>query len=116
MKECPHQVEVSKFIKVARTPIVLKDPFPSQDSKMVSLNTPSSSTSRDIMMISLQQIMVAMRSKYYGSKGHVNNGNEARSFGQTSGSIPPPPSEPLQIDKPNPDMMIRPPPKGVLWK
>jgi len=68
------------------------------------------------MMMSSQQVMVAMRSKYYGSKGPVNNGNEASSSGQLYGSIPPPHSDPLQIKKPNLDTMILPPPKGVLQK
>jgi len=65
-------------------------------------------------MISLQQVMGSTRSKDYGSKGPVNNGSDANSSGQIFGSIRPPPSEPLHIDKLNPDMMIRPPPKGVL--
>lgn len=62
-------------------------------------------------MISSQQIMLAMRSEYYGSKGLVNNGSDASLSGQSSNSIHLPPSEPLQIEKPNPDMMIQPPPK-----
>lgn len=105
-KECPHQEKVSKFIKGSPTPAVLKDPFPSQDSKMVSHNTSSSSISQDIMMMSSQQVMVATRLKDYGSKGLVGNGNEANSFDKPSNSIHPPPYEPLQIEKPNPDMMI----------
>jgi len=40
-KECPHLVEVSKFVKISPTPTVLKDPFPPQDSKMVSHDHPS---------------------------------------------------------------------------
>lgn len=83
---------------------------------MVSHNTSSSSASQDIMMMFSQQVMVATRSKDYGCKGHVVNGNETTSSGQPYSSIPPPPSEPLQIEKSNLDMMIRPPPKGVLWK
>lgn len=57
-------------------------------------------------MMSSQEVMVATRSKDYGSKHLVENGNEANSSGQPSNSIPPSPSKPLQIKKTNPDMMI----------
>ncbi|MCY6524981.1 hypothetical protein, partial [Actinobacillus pleuropneumoniae] len=32
---CPHRAEVAKIVKGSQTPAVLKDPFPSQDSKMI---------------------------------------------------------------------------------
>lgn len=52
MNECPNQAKVSKFIKGYPNHIVLKDPFASQDNKMVSHNTSSSSASQDFMMMS----------------------------------------------------------------
>jgi len=56
MKECPHQVEVTKFVKGSPTLTILKDLFASQDSKMVSHNPYSSSILLDITMMSWQQL------------------------------------------------------------
>ncbi len=42
-------------------------------------------------MISSQQVMVDVRSKYYRSKGLVLNENDASSSSQPSDLIPPPP-------------------------
>ena len=36
-KECPHRAEVAKFVKGSQQPVVLKDPFPTQDSKWLVL-------------------------------------------------------------------------------
>lgn len=111
-KECPNCVEVSKFVKSSPTPIVLKDPFPPQGSKIVSHDQSSSSASADIMMMS-SKVMVAMRSKAYTSKSPVEDGDDFSLVGQTSTSTPPS-NEPFHIEKPNPYIIIRPPPKGML--
>lgn len=108
--ECPHHAKVSKFVKSSPTPIVLKDPFPPQDSKMVSYDQSSSSTSIDIMMMS-SKVMVAMRSKDYMSKSHVEDGDDSSPTGQTSTSTP---SSFGLFHIDNHDMIIRPPPKGIL--
>ena len=34
-KEFPHRAEVVKFVKGSQQPAILKDPFPTQDSKMI---------------------------------------------------------------------------------
>ena len=81
---------------------------------MVPHNPSYSSTLADIMMMS-SQVMVATRSKYYGPKGPIANGNDASPSSQHSTSIPSP-FEPLQIEKPKFDMVIWLPPKGVVWK
>ena len=47
-KECPHSAEVSKIVKGSPIPIVLKDPFPTQDSNMVGS---SSNPIEDIFMV-----------------------------------------------------------------
>jgi len=67
-------------------------------------------------MMSLQEVLVATRSKYNESKRPVENRNEASSSSQPSNSIPPSPSKPLQIKKPNHDMMIPLLTKAVLQK
>ena len=54
---------------------VLKDTFPSQDSKMVSHNPSFSSISPDIVMMS-SQVLVETTYKNYGSKTPIN-GNDA---------------------------------------
>jgi len=112
MKKCPHHAEFSKFIKGSPTPTVLKDQFPPQDNKIVSHYQSSSSTSAYIMMIS-SKVMVATRSKDYASKSPVEDGDDSSLVGQTSTSTPPS-SQPLHIEKPNPDMIIHPHPKGML--
>lgn len=66
-KESMYRVEVNKFLKGSSTLSVLKDPFPSQDSKTVAHNSASSSTSADLMVMS-SQVFVETRSKDYGSK------------------------------------------------
>ena len=76
-KECPHCAEVFKFVKISPTPVVLKDPFPPQDNKMVSHDQSSSSPLTDIMMMSFR-VMVATRSKYYMSKSPAENGDDSR--------------------------------------
>lgn len=76
---------------------------------MVSDNPSSSLLLTDIMMMSLQQVMVATRSKDYGFEAPTVNGKDVSPSSQPSASIPPP-CKPLQIEKPNPDMMIRLPP------
>ena len=73
----------------------------------------SSNTSEDILMMS--HVMVVTRSQHYGSKNLVD-GKEAKSSNSTSSSIPPSSSDPLQIEKPNSDLVIKPLAKGVLCK
>lgn len=98
---------MSKFVKGSPTPAVLKDPFPTQNSKMIGF---SSNSSVNILMMS--RVMVATRSQDYGTKNHVI-GKETKNSSQIP-TIPPSVSEPLQIKKPNPDLVIKPPAKGVL--
>lgn len=59
--------------------------------------------------------MVETRSKDYTSKSLVENGDGSSSPGQNSTSTPPS-SKPLHIKKQNLDMIIHPPPKGMLHK
>ena len=49
-RDCPHYAEVAKIIKGSQTPAVLKDPFPSQDSKMIGSS--SNASEEPIMMMS----------------------------------------------------------------
>lgn len=81
---------------------------------MVSHDQSSSSPSTDIMMMS-SKVTVATQSKGYTSKSPVENEDDSSSLGQTSTSILPS-SKPLHIEKSNLDMIIRPPPKGMLRK
>ena len=72
----------------------------------------SSNSSTDILMMS--RVLVATRSQDYGTKNHVIS-KETKNSSQTP-AIPPSVSEPLQIEKPNPDLVIKLPAKGVLQK
>ena len=103
-KECTHKEEVYKFVKGSPTPAVLKDPFPIQDSRMIG----SSSTPLE------DNLMVATRSQDYGSKSHVTgkeveNSNSSQAASTSVFDL-------LYIKKPNPDLVIKPSPKGVLCK
>ena len=57
-------------------------------------------------------LMVATRSQDYGSK---NTGKEVETSNSTS-TTSPSVFDPLQIEKKNPDLVIKPPAKGVLRK
>ena len=56
--------------------------------------------------------MVAMRSQDYGSKNLGKEVETSNSASTTSPSV----SDLLQIEKQNPDLVIKPPAKGVLCK
>ena len=61
-----------KFVKGSQQPAVLKDPFPTQDSKMIG--STSNASEEPILMMS--HVRIATRSQDYGSKNHVD-GKEA---------------------------------------
>ena len=98
------------MVKGFQTPVVLKDPFPAQDSKMIG----SSSNAHEEPILMLSHVRIATRSQDYGSKSPID-GKEAESS-QSNPSTSAPGSNPLQIEKPNPDLVIKPPAKGILWK
>lgn len=56
-----------------------------------------------------------MRTQDYSSKNLVG-GKEAESSNSNTSTTPPPGSGPLQIEKPNPDLVIKPLAKGILRK
>lgn len=98
------------MVKGSQTPTVLKDPFPAQDNKMIG----SSSNANEEPILMMSHVRIATRSQDYGSKSHID-GKEAESS-QSNPSTSAPSSDPLQIDKPNLDLVIKPPAKGILWK
>lgn len=109
-RDCPHCAEVAKIVKGSQMPAILKDPFPSQDSKMIGSS--SNAWEEPIMMMS--HVRIVTRSQDYGSETPVGD-KEAESSNlnpstSTSGS------NPLQIEKPNLDLVIKPPAKHILWK
>jgi len=109
-REFPHHAEVAKIVKGSQTPIVLKDPFPSQNSKMIG----SSSNASEEPIIMMSHVRIATRSQNYGSESPVGGKEPESSNSNPSTSAPG--SNPLQIDKPNPDLVIKPPAKGILRK
>ena len=62
----------------------------------------------------MSHVRIATRSRDYDSKSLVD-GKEAKSS-HSNPSTSAPGSDPLQIEKPNPDLVIKPPTKGVLRK
>lgn len=109
-QDYPHRAEVAKIVKGSQTPVVLKDPFPAQDSKMIG----SSSNANEEPILMMSHVRIATRLKDYGSKILVD-GKEAESS-HLNPSTSAPGSDPLQIEKPNPDLVIKLPTKGILRK
>jgi len=109
-RDCPHCAEVAKIVKGSQTPIVLKDPFPSQDNKMIGSS--SSASGEPIMMMS--HVRIVTRTQNYGSKSPV--GGKEVEYSNSNPSTSAPGSDPLQIEKPNPDLVIKPPTKGIIRK
>ena len=109
-RDCPHRAEVAKIIKGSETPAVLKDPFPKQESKMIG----SSSSSGEAPILMMSHVRIATRSQDYGSKHPVDVKEAESSNSHPSTSAPG--SDPLQIEKPNPDLVIKLPAKGILRK
>jgi len=97
-----------KIVKGSQTLAVLKDPFPSQDSKMIGSS--SNTAEEPIMMMS--HIRIATRSHDYRSKSLVGGKEPESSNSNPSTSAPG--FDLLQIKKPNPDLGIKPPAKGIL--
>ena len=110
-RDCPHRTEAAKIIKGSQTLAVLKDLFPSQDSKMIGSS--SNAAKEPIMMMS--HVRIATRSQDYGSKSPVG-GKEVESSNSNPSTSTPSGSDSLQIEKTNLDLVIKPPAKGILWK
>ena len=72
----------------------------------------SSSNASEEPILMMSHVRIATRSQDYGSKNPVD-GKEAESS-HSNPSTSAPGSDPLQIEKPNPDLVIKPPAKGVL--
>ena len=92
-------------------PAVLKDPSPNQDSKAISS---SSNTSKEPIMM-MSHVGIVTRSQDYGTNNPVD-GKEAESSNSNPSTTPPPRSTPLQIEKPNPNLVTKLPAKGIFRK
>jgi len=89
----------------------LKDPFPTKDSKVV---VSSSNTSEEPITM-MSHVRIATQSQDFGSKNPVD-GKEAESSNSNTSTTPPLGSAPLQIEKPNLDLVIKPPAEGIFRK
>ena len=74
----------------------------------------SSSNANEEPVLMTSHVRIATRSQDYGNKRPVD-GKEAESS-HSNPSTSAPGSDPLQIEKPNLDLVIKPPTKGVLRK
>lgn len=108
-RDCPHRVEVVKIVKGSPTPAILKDPFPKQESKMIG----SSSNASEEPILMMSHVRIVTRSQDYGSKSPIDGSKEAESS-RSNPSTSTPGSDPIQIEKRNPDLVIKLPTKGVL--
>jgi len=109
-KDYPRQSEVSRLLKGAPgTPVVLKEPFPSQQTQMVV--DPSQSSSHfgsQVFMAGMIPVHISTRAKEYPSP----TGKEPK----VPSSAPPSSSSPLHIERSSIETLVRPPPQGVLQK
>jgi len=103
-------VEVSCLLKGSpRTPAVLKEPFPLQQTQMVAdPSQPPSFFGSQVFMAGTIPIHISTQTKEYLSFA----GREP----EVPSSAPPSSSSPLHIERPSTETPIRPPPKGVLQK
>lgn len=101
---------VSRLLKGAPgTPVLLKEPFPSQQTQMVANpSQPSSPLCSQVFMARKIPVHISTRAKEYPSRA----GKEP----EVPSSPPPSNFDPLHIERPSTEMPIRLPPKGVLWK
>ena len=74
----------------------------------------SSSSASEEPILMMSHVRIATRSQDYGSKNLVDGKEAKSSHSNPSTSAPGP--DPLQIEKPNPDLVIKPPAKGILRK
>lgn len=77
------------------------------------IGSSSNALEEPIMMMS--HVRIVTRSQDYGSKNLVG-GKEAESSNSNPSTTTPPGFDPLQIEKPNPDLVIKLLAKGILWK
>jgi hypothetical protein len=123
-KDCPRLGKVHKFLQSTpkpSTPAVLSQPFPSQQqASLVIHDQPSASTSTQSYVLMCtgdskkDTVTLTTRAKdYTPSKEKVDDTPPDL----VSTSPPNPPTTgPLHLERPNLDIVIRPPPKGVVKK
>lgn len=107
-KDCPHREEFSKFVKGSQMPTVLKDPSPTQDSKAVA----SSSDTLEETIMMMSHVRIVTQSQDYGSNNPID-GKEAESCNSNPSTSTPLGSAPLQIEKPNPELVTKFLAKGI---
>ena len=109
-KDCPRRSEISRLLKGApRTPVVLKEPFPSQQTQMVvDPSQSSSSFGSQVFMAGTIPIHISTWAKEYSS--HTRKELEVPSSAPLSSFGT------LHIERPSTETIPQPPPKGVLWK
>jgi hypothetical protein len=120
MKDCPRRIEVTKFLQGAPkppTPTILSQPFPSQQqAQLVIHDQPSSSTTSYVLMCigdsKQSNVALTTRAKDYSlSKEKVDD--LPPSSAQPSPATPPT-NDPLHLEQPSLDTVLRPHPKGVI--
>jgi hypothetical protein len=122
MKDCPRCPEVTKFLQGAPKPLalaILSQTFPSQQqAQLVIQDQPSPSTTSYVLMCTgdskKNDIALTTRAKDYSpSKEKVDD--LPPSLVQPSPAIPPT-KGPSHLERPSLDIVLRPPPKGVIQK
>jgi hypothetical protein len=122
MKDCPRHAEVTKFLQGAPkspAPVIFSQTFPSQQqAQLVIHDQPSSSTTSYVLMCTgdskQSDVALTTRSKDYSpSKEKVDDlpPSLVQPFPTT-----PPKNNPLHLERPSLDIVLRPPPKGVVRK
>ena len=114
--ECPRHDNISKFLKSNPTPVVLTNPFPSQQQLIDHMSNQGTSGSREeIKMMSSDSINLNTHSHSYNKPIEKKDVNPSSKKVPSTSSPPSLSNGPLVIDKPNLDLILR-PPKTTLRK
>ena len=115
-KKFPHCEEISKFLKSNPTPVVLTDPFPSQQQLIDHMSNQGTSNSiEEIKMMSSETISLNTRSQSYDKPIEKKDENPSSEKTPSTSSPLSSSNGPLMIEKPNIDLILC-PPKSTLGK
>ena len=115
-KECPHRDEITQFLKTNPAPVVLTDPFPSQQQLIDHMsNQGNSSSLEETCMMSSDTISLQTQIQSFDKPADKKEDNSSSGKSPSTGSPESSSIAPLTIENPTLDMILH-PPKSTLWK
>ena len=113
--EAPHD-EINMFLKSNPVPVVLIDPFPSQQQLIDHMsNQGNSGPSKEVQMMSSETVSLTTCTQSYDKPEEKKNENPSPDKSPPNGSLAFSSNGPLTIEKPNLDMILH-LPKSTLRK